>query len=354
MWNQPSKRKHSPKKIENITFKRIKLRDEEKPLPVKQQIVLPDEHDLSKFRDKLCSRLGNHTNAAIFSLLPSIDNTIPTESDLNVSLEETVETSLFISHQSDKYINIMQTVKERNMSQEEALSFLEDCDQDVIYEIEERTRGQSDNDLWLTSRKARITASVFHDISTRKSNTPPEKLVERILGNSGNNKYNEFVPSLKWGKKMENVAKKHYIAINKLKFKRKIQIQEKGLILHKDYSYLGASPDGIVVHNSTKHLIEVKCPYKWRTKSVTEACRDSDFFCFVDENNDIQLKHSSRYYTQIQGQMGICCVKSCDLVVYTTKQTKIIPVSFDEVFWENLLKKLIAFYKQFVLHKLSN
>jgi hypothetical protein len=102
--------------------------------------------------------------------LPSIDNTILTESVLNVSLEETVETSLFISHQSDKYINIMLTVKESNMSQKEALSCLDDCYQFVIDEIEEQTRGQSGNDLWLTSRKARITASVFHDISTRKSN----------------------------------------------------------------------------------------------------------------------------------------------------------------------------------------
>jgi hypothetical protein len=41
-----------------------------------------------------------------------------------------------------------------------------------------------ENPLWYKVRKGRITASIFHDVLTRKSNTPPQKLVERIVGNS--------------------------------------------------------------------------------------------------------------------------------------------------------------------------
>jgi hypothetical protein len=49
--------------------------------------------------------------------------------------------------------------------------------------MEIRTRGQHENPLWYKVRKGRITASIFHDVLTRKSNTPPQKLVERIVGN---------------------------------------------------------------------------------------------------------------------------------------------------------------------------
>jgi hypothetical protein len=37
--------------------------------------------------------------------------------------------------------------------------------------MEIRTRGQPENPLWYKVRKGRITASIFHDVLTRKSNT---------------------------------------------------------------------------------------------------------------------------------------------------------------------------------------
>ena len=56
------------------------------------------------------------------------------------------------------------------------------CPSSVVNELEIRTRGQHENPLWYKV-KNRITASIFHDALTRKSNTPPQKLVpvERLL-----------------------------------------------------------------------------------------------------------------------------------------------------------------------------
>lgn len=65
------------------------------------------------------------------------------------------------------------------------------------------------------------------------------------------------------------------------------------------------------------YLIEIKCPYKWRKKSLHDACKDKEFCCFLDDNNEIQLKKNHRYYTQIQGQMGVCKMQKCDFVLYT-------------------------------------
>lgn len=39
----------------------------------------------------------------------------------------------------------------------------------------------------------------------------------------------------------------------------------------------------------------------------------------IDENNDVRLKHTSPWYVQIQGQMGICKSLWCDFVFFTRR-----------------------------------
>jgi hypothetical protein len=78
------------------------------------------------FCEKLCVRLIGNTNSAIFDILPDVC------SDLNVTNYEEVSTSEIIT-------------------------------------LEIRTRGQHENPLWYKVRKGRITASIFHDVLTRKS-----------------------------------------------------------------------------------------------------------------------------------------------------------------------------------------
>ena len=126
--------------------------------------------------------------------------------------------------------------------------------------------------------------------------------------------------------------------------------------MSKHYSFLGASPDGVVESSKSSEqiLLEVKCPYKWRNMTVSEACSNNDFYCFFDDNNELQLKKSSRYYTQVQGQMGDRGYKKCDFVIYTAKDLKIISISFDDLFWVSLLQKLVFFYKDHVIPRLCN
>jgi hypothetical protein len=83
------------------------------------------------------------------------------------------------------------------------------CPSSVVNELEIRKRGQHENPLWYKV-KNRITASIFHDVLTRKSNTPPQKLVERIVGNSESACVD--TKSLQRGRKHEPIAKKRYKA----------------------------------------------------------------------------------------------------------------------------------------------
>lgn len=55
------------------------------------------------------------------------------------------------------------------MSQSDFLTFISTCSQEIVDEIEVRTKGQHNNPLWMSARAARITASNFHEIKTKKN-----------------------------------------------------------------------------------------------------------------------------------------------------------------------------------------
>jgi len=120
-----------------------------------------------------------------------------------------------------------------------------------------------------------------------------------------------------------------------------------GLFLDCEYAFLGASPDGIVTSSDedrSKRLVEVKCPYKYRHTTIAEACKCSSFYCDIDDNSNVKLKSNHRYYSQIQGQMGISGFKQCDFVIYTNNDLQIVPVTFNPQFWKEMKQKLRHFY----------
>lgn len=300
-------------------------------------------NDCKSFRDSLCGRLQNK-NAVIHHLLYTPDNDIEVSGDLNVGHEEEVVSSDTITYASDEFIEI-----------QNCLQFIQSCttsdnqmplSTDVCNEVELRTRGQSDNKLWFEARKGRITASLFHDVLKRKESTNPGKLVEKIIGE---NNEQLTTAAIKWGLKHENIAKKRYQAHMRLHGKEKISVKNCGLFLLQSFIAIGASPDGIVQTNTNTYLVEIKCPFKWRNSTILEACKSPDFYCYLDSNNKIQLKQNHRYYTQIQGQMGVCQYKVCHLVLYTLQDLTVIEIPFNAVFWESLLSKLKTFYMKFVI-----
>ena len=318
-----------------MNFKKIKhdVIHEQRRVPLKTKSV--------SFCESICSRLQNN-DAVIYDLVSVPDTNIEPDGDLNVGKIEEVETSPAETCISDKYIDVKSCLdlSHSNHDSEPSLS------EDICNEIEARTRGQSDNTLWFDTRKGRITASIFHDVLVRKDSTPPDNLVKRILGN---NNENVTTNAIEWGRKHESIARKRYKTYMRLHHKQKLLIRESGLHLCNSCIYLGASPDGIVQSDSSGYIIEIKCPYKWRNSSIIDACRSKDFCCSLDENDQIKLKTHHRYYTQIQGQLGICQYKMCHLILYTLKDLKVIEIPFDEIFWLSLLEKLKSFYKNSVI-----
>ena len=218
--------------------------------------------------------------------------------------------------------------------------------QDRIREVERSTREQSRSSLWFSVRRYRLTASMFGRILHRRPNTPPDALVKELLSV-------KCVSSqaLEWGKLNEMQAIEEYRQKQRASG-NDITVYKAGFHICEKYPFLGASPDGCVHDPNSEYkfgLLEVKCPFKYRFKTIRDAATNSDFcLAQVEKANGqhcMELKTSHAYYAQVQGQLAITERQFCDFVVYTTKDFSIQRIVFDEHFWvHELLPKLIDFY----------
>ena len=64
------------------------------------------------------------------------------------------------------------------------------------------------------------------------------------------------------------------------------------------------------------------------------------------------MKQNHSYYSQIQCQLAVTGKEQADLVVFTLKETALVPVPFDPEFWEQTLTKLKRF-KEVLLPQLE-
>jgi putative phage-type endonuclease len=129
---------------------------------------------------------------------------------------------------------------------------------------------------WVDIRKNMITATNVSSILDCNIYTSSYDLMIQKLSDkqSGSN------DSMEWGNMFEDIAIKFY------EFTYNEKSNEIGLVSHKKYPWLGASPDGVV---SSGKLLEIKCP-KFRTIGV--------------------IPHY--YWIQMQIQMEVCNMPSCD------------------------------------------
>ena len=189
-----------------------------------------------------------------------------------------------------------------------------------IHDLKIITTQQGDSEVWLEQRKCRITASNFHRVFTRantiKANPTesPKALVETILGL----KKTPDTKALRHGKALEPHSKRKYIhAVVKHKHK-KFSSNAVGLVLLKNYPYIGASPDmEIECECCGLGLVEIKFPY-----SILDQQPSSDNLPYLKNRTDeygttltTELAHNTAYYFQIQGQMAVTGRGYCDLFV---------------------------------------
>ena len=100
-------------------------------------------------------------------------------------------------------------------------------------------------------------------------------------------------------------------------------VSPSGFLINPLYSFLGASPNG-VVHDPSNidepiGFVEIKCLYSTRNLTPTEAAHTPGFCCVINDSGDLELKEKHSYYAQVQGQMAIGERPWCDFIIYTQK-----------------------------------
>ncbi|XP_019861959.1 PREDICTED: uncharacterized protein LOC109590493 [Amphimedon queenslandica] len=108
--------------------------------------------------------------------------------------------------------------------------------------LESSTRGQSSSYLWHDYRRGLITSSHFHSVLHHTGRAYPTSIVQTIMQYKS---LSSYIPSLKWGREHEDIARKEYAKymITHASF----TVQESGLVINASYPFIGArSPDGIV------------------------------------------------------------------------------------------------------------
>ena len=81
---------------------------------------------------------------------------------------------------------------------------------------------------------------------------------------------------------------------------------------------------------------------------------DEKFYIhYLDGEPQLKIEHSNGYYTQIQMAMGLAGLSFCDFIVYTFKGMIIARTSFNSNFFEDLIKRLNWFYKNYMLPELA-
>lgn len=199
--------------------------------------------------------------------------------------------------------------------------------------IEQRTHGQSGNPLWAEERTKRLPSSQFGRICkamSENSKADKEKLARSLVVTSKIN-----APSLQHGLKYEKIA------ISKFMLDSGCDVEKCGLVVSQDHPFLSCSPDGVI--DSTL-LLEVKCPYSAKDKPISHVTvpylkqtGESEYF----------LEQTHDYYYQIQGQLLCTGAKKCILAVYTIVDIKYITLERNEIFIENMVAKLKAFFENY-------
>jgi putative phage-type endonuclease len=120
------------------------------------------------------------------------------------------------------------------------------------------TYGQNDqrSAAWHTKRGQMLTAS---EIYKGLPDATPTQRHELILSKLVPREYHQGpgVRALVWGTHFEPIAKEIYCELQ-----HNITIADTTCVPHPTVSFLGASPDGVILSNDDRHgkLIEIKCP----------------------------------------------------------------------------------------------
>jgi len=204
------------------------------------------------------------------------------------------------------------------------------------------------NPLWLNARKHLLTGSRYGAAAGNNKYCRPEQLCADMLWNTfqGNQ-------MTRYGNDHEDDAAGVYEQTTMVRLLQtdqdvsQFRVDYTGLNICMPHPWLGMSPDGVVyLPGGEVRLLEIKCPWSLRHRRAG----DSRFYRQEKLQNGARGPIPKYYFDQIQGGMGLFNLNgvpmtSCDFVVWTSEETQITNIPFDQNYFENdLFPKLSTFY----------
>ena len=214
--------------------------------------------------------------------------------------------------------------------------------------VEEMTRSQSKSRIWFQQCAGRITASKFREILHTDYTQPSISAIKSICYPV----MHQLMPkACQYGCEHEEQARVKYFDDHS-KTHSSLIIINCGLILHPLYPFFGTSPDGIINCSCcSSGVIEIKCPYRCKDKSINELVEERNF-CSENVDGSLSLKRNHAYYYQIQLQMKICEVEYCNFVVRGDESVFYERILIDTEFIDNVIEEAQPFIKLALLPEL--
>lgn len=215
-----------------------------------------------------------------------------------------------------------------------------------IKKVKESTRGQSSNPVWKDFRTNLITASNFGAVCKKQPETEPDCLIPRLRCY----KSDVNTKAMQYGRKKECQARRDYAAGHR-KTCGEVTVETTGLVVSKEFPFLGASVDALVKCDKCgTGAVEIKCPYVGRNMTPEELLTLKSSCLEKDESEQLKLRAQHNYMYQLMGQMKILGVEWCDFVIWTKKGINVERIQFSPEFWMgNMLFQLKFFYNSFFL-----
>lgn len=220
-----------------------------------------------------------------------------------------------------------------------------------LEEIERSTVGQCLNERWKNERRNRLTASNCGRIYSLQLHTSNLSILKSLLYPTDLSK-NENIRN---GINLEPEAKRMYAFLNG------VEVKECGLFVWLLNGILAASPDGLI---GIDGLVEIKCI----TCKPNQVPGRSDRFLVrknsKDDNSELMLRKTHKYFYQILMQLYVTGRDYCDLFVYYKPkdekeniewfQERISRNEENDKLWEKVSSKLIKFYTDEVAPEIEN
>lgn len=265
--------------------------------------------------------------------------TVQESNNNNVAIDVKKIEAIFDNQESSKFLCELQKVE---------INTLQDCCKKTISRLDKNVldicvKSFEYYSVWQKERQFRITGSNSYALFTYQKNIKPDwktKSLKYFYPKPINNCY------VVHGIDNEPLARKAYEKSISMK------VIECGLVVSRNNSWLGYSPDGIVFENDKPiKLIEIKCPYIGKKTCLIEVLNTLKYL--VKENNgQFTLKTNHFYYAQVQIGMAVLNLPATDFIIYASFDNKFITISInnDEDYAKKLLFSLKKTYFNIMIH----